>query len=391
MLRVVWTNGVPQNALDPTVRTVVREVQQLKGSCPFLYAFDGDALALRDRRARPGAGGPPLRRRPPGRRPTRASGWSSRANGSAPATGELTLDFTEELWETAYFDLAELCAVDHPAGVELVANEKMVPPPFPEKKLFTVSRPRDAEGRGRDAAATARPRSRREDGVFLAGFAPTRYQGIVAPHELVLELPEARGGRTVMLYLTGWILYADTSINVSLSQRRDLAAVGAGPRGAGRPRAAGRRPSPPMGYPAGKTKTMPVDLSGVLDRVGPARAHPDEPRDLLGPDRPTRWTRRRRRCVSRRRRSSRRELFFRGFSRMTRELGDGPQVFVHDDVSTRAPLGRHGRASTRASGDVRALLTAADDRYVVMKGGDAVRLTFDASGLPPLPEGWVRD
>ena len=26
-----------------------------------------------------------------------------------------------------------------------------------------------------------------------------------------------------------------------------------------------------------------------------------------------------------------------------------------------------------------------------MKGGDAVRLTFDASALPPVPEGWVRD
>ena len=36
---------------------------------------------------------------------------------------------------------------------------------------------------------------------------------------------------------------------------------------------------------------------------------------------------------------------------------------------------------------MRPLLTAADDRYVVMKGGDAVRLEFDASALPPLPRG----
>ncbi len=41
VLRIVWTNGIPQNALDPKARTVLREVQQLKGSCPFLYAFDG--------------------------------------------------------------------------------------------------------------------------------------------------------------------------------------------------------------------------------------------------------------------------------------------------------------------------------------------------------------
>jgi hypothetical protein len=42
-------------------------------------------------------------------------------------------------------------------------------------------------------------------------------------------------------------------------------------------------------------------------------------------------------------------------------------------------------------GDVRELLTAADDRYVVLKGGDAVRLAFDAGALPPLPNGWTRD
>ena len=42
-------------------------------------------------------------------------------------------------------------------------------------------------------------------------------------------------------------------------------------------------------------------------------------------------------------------------------------------------------------GDVRALLASADDRYVVFKGGDAVRLEFDAAGLPPVPAGWTRD
>jgi hypothetical protein len=42
-------------------------------------------------------------------------------------------------------------------------------------------------------------------------------------------------------------------------------------------------------------------------------------------------------------------------------------------------------------GDVRDLLPAADDRFVVMKSGDCVRLEFDASGLPELPAGWERD
>jgi len=40
---------------------------------------------------------------------------------------------------------------------------------------------------------------------------------------------------------------------------------------------------------------------------------------------------------------------------------------------------------------VRELLLAADDRYVVMKAGDAVRLEFDAAELPELRSGWSRD
>jgi hypothetical protein len=39
-----------------------------------------------------------------------------RGRDLAPSDGQLLLDFTEELWETVYFDLAQLRAVDHPTG-----------------------------------------------------------------------------------------------------------------------------------------------------------------------------------------------------------------------------------------------------------------------------------
>ena len=42
-------------------------------------------------------------------------------------------------------------------------------------------------------------------------------------------------------------------------------------------------------------------------------------------------------------------------------------------------------------GEVAELLSAIDDRMVVMGSGDEVRLLFDATALPPLPEGWTRD
>ena len=281
-LRIVWTNGVPQNALDPKVRTVLREVQQLKGSCPFLYAFDGARWHfVTDVLGRAPAG---LLYDGVHQAPADTREWLV-VPGTllAPRDGRLALDFTEELWEAVYFDLAELFAVDHPAGVGLVANERMVPPPFPEKKLFTVAAPRvprAVDGAGRDRTAEIAE----EDGRFLGGFTPTRYQGIVAPHELVLELPEARQGERVMLYLTGWIQYADTSINVSLSQGRDRGTVRSGARSPGRHRRLedGDRAD---GLSGGQDQDHAHRLVERPRPRRPARADPHQPRHLLGPHR----------------------------------------------------------------------------------------------------------
>jgi len=144
-----------------------------------------------------------------------------------------------------------------------------------------------------------------------------------------------------------------------------------------------------MGYPAGKTKPMPVDLSGLIV--------PEDPRVRIRTNLAIYWdriaytvdedpallVRTAAPLLSAR-------LFFRGFSRMTREFPDGPQVFVHDEVDTAPRWADMAGLYTRW-GDVRELLTAADDRYVVMRSGDAVRLEFDASALPSLPAGWARD
>ena len=51
-----------------------------------------------------------------------------------PKAGAYSLQITEELWETAYFDLVKLLAVDHPTGTQIFIDEKYTPPPFPEFK-----------------------------------------------------------------------------------------------------------------------------------------------------------------------------------------------------------------------------------------------------------------
>jgi hypothetical protein len=43
---------------------------------------------------------------------------------------------TEELREVSYIDQIKLMALDHPAGTEIVTNEKFKSPPFPEFRLY---------------------------------------------------------------------------------------------------------------------------------------------------------------------------------------------------------------------------------------------------------------
>jgi hypothetical protein len=388
VVRCVWTNGVPQNLVDQKLRTTVHEVQQLKGSCPFVYALDGhsgkwsfvsDALG----RAPIGllydgvheAGADPRE-------------WLKIDGGMlAPdARGMLELDYTEELWEAAFLDMARLAAVDHPAGTDVVPNERMVPGVL-EKKLFTVARPRPvvhAWEDGEDVTGLLRFADHR----YVVPGRETAYQGVRTEHALVLDLGPLPERARVMLYLEGWIFYTDTSINVSISQRRDVrpvAPVLEVPDGRGGWRVAIEA----FGFPAGKTKTMPVDLTGIVDPRDPrvrirttmavwwdrAAVTVDDPAvetrvTELAPARAT--------------------LSYRGFSRGYRETPDGPELFDHDSVDT-APHWADVSGRLTRYGDVTALLVSADDRWVAFAGGDAIRLEYDGRALPKLPPGWRRD
>ena len=64
--------------------------------------------------------------------------------------------------------------------------------------------------------------------------------------------------------------------------------------------------------------------------------------------------------------------------------------YIYEKVSATGPYTRPAGTYTRY-GDVLPLLTELDDQLVVFGSGDEVRLDFDPSNLPALPQGWVRD
>ena len=70
-----------------------------------------------------------------------------------PATGEFGYSVGKE--EVLFFDRAELVVVDHPAGVEIYPDERLMPaPPFPPFRLISARAPRPPvgarDGRGRE-------------------------------------------------------------------------------------------------------------------------------------------------------------------------------------------------------------------------------------------------
>ena len=393
VLRVEWPNGVPQTIYFPGTDQDVVEGEMLKGSCAFAYTWDGERFRfVTDAMWRSALGMPlGLMGSTSAFAPAGASQEYVRIPGDAlkPRDGRYVLQLTEELWETAYADEVTLIAVDHPDSVDVFVDERFVPPGAVTLRLYQIARrdlPRSAvDERGNDVLPALRDR----DDVYVSNFTPTKYQGVVEPHDLVLDLGENAGSADTFLFLRGWIYPTDASINVALGQQNSikLAAPSLEVRDA-----SGKWQTviENLGFPSGKDKTMIIDLAGKFltadrrvrirtnmqiywDHAFVARAIADTSTKITSLE-----------PVSA-------ELHFRGFSRMYRKGGRyGPYWFDYQEVAKESPWRPIEGAFTRF-GNVLPLLRNADDMYVIMGPGDEATIQFDASSASSLPAGWKRD
>jgi Tfp pilus assembly protein PilF len=394
VVRVQWTNGVPELIYFPGTDQDILELETLKGSCAFLYTWDGTQFRFvtdvmwRSALGMPlgimggGAGGRAYA-------PAGASQEYLRIPGDAlqPRDGRYVLQFTEELWETAYLDEIRLLAVDHPDTVEVFVDERFVPPGPVQLRMFQSARRRPPlsamDERGRDVL----PALREKDDVYVSDFTPTRYQGVVESHDLILDLGAFDDQSSPHLILRGWIYPSDASINVALSQQSALQ-VSLPSLEVRNARGQWEVAVPSLGFPSGKDKAIVVDLTGRF----PTPDHRVRIRtnmaiywdqaivatDAAGTVRTTEL------------RPVAADLHYRGFSRMYRKGGRfGPHWFAYDAVSTDSPWRPIEGAFTRF-GDVRPLLERADDRYVIMAPGDEATVSFDAAAVSAPAPGWTR-
>jgi hypothetical protein len=387
-LRLLWPGGVLQSEINlPVNQTkLIQELDRKGTSCPLLYTWNGKKYEFVTDFLGGCAIGYLLA---PGMYNTPDTDEFVRVTDSQLKLkdGKYSLRMNNQLEEVLFIDQTELIALDHPAGVELFPNERLMPgPPFPEFKLFATqnSRPprRALDHQGRDVLPllTMVDRSTPQDFKLLP------YKGYAEEHSLTLDLGDAAEAPQLQLLLTAWIDYADSTANFKASQ---TGAKLVPPYLQAKSRhGQWKTIIPRMGFPAGLPKTMVVDLTGKLPPgsqevriVTSMRIYWDQilvntfagavDHDL------------------RRLSPLSADLRYTGFPREYSPDGKRPLIYDYDWIDPVAPWKSHAGDYTRF-GDVTPLLGSRDDRYVIMRNGDEVQIDFAATSLPPLPAGWKR-
>jgi tetratricopeptide (TPR) repeat protein len=387
VVRITWMNGLIQNETKQAANKAYRyeEAQRLSGSCPMIWTWNGhefefitDVLGVAPLGASDGEGTYfPVDHDEfvwiPGK-------------SLVPVNGQYQVRITEELSEVSYLDQVKLYAVDHPADTEIFTNDKFKAPPYPEYRLFGARRrvyPRAAHD---DGGHDVLSKLLKTDQQYPDQFA-RKESGEAETHTLELDFTGAAASGKAALMLRGWVDWPDGSTFRAVSQSKK--------DGFAFPQlqmqdAAGnwKVVNPDMGMPAGKPKTIAVELnflsaSRKLRIVTNLCVYWDEiflSEDAGAP------------VVSQIAATlESADLHFRGFSEAVIDRDrKQPDTYRYGSVSTASFWNPTPGFYTRF-GDVRELMTNIDDRLVLMGSGDEITLRFSGKAFGPVKPGRTRD
>jgi hypothetical protein len=387
VVRMLWPTGVLQDEIEVTAdrEHSYTELDRRGSSCPTLFVWDGKHYQLVGDML--GAGvvghwiGPAQRNIP---RPTEYIKVDRQT--LREKNGKLSFRFMEPLEEVVYLDQVRLFAVDHPATFDVYPNEYFASsPPYPAFKVIASRNPRPPAGarddRGHDVLPDLLARR------YFGDFELLPFHGFTKLHSLELDLGEPYRGGPLWLLLHGEVEYFTAT---SMFAGYQAGVEGVPPYveaqdGSGK----WQRVIDDMGFPAGGARTMTADLTDKLPQ-GTQRIRISTNLQIY-------WNSI---LISRTQQDqnarltavplARADLRFHGFPLKIENQPPGNVRYVYEKASATGPYTRPVGTYTRY-GDVRPLLTASDDRFVVLGSGDEVALDFDPSKLPALPQGWVRD
>ena len=417
VVRILWPNGDVRGEFEIKGDAIIRAEHRLNVSCPFLFTWNGDRmefvtdciwrspLGLKIN-AQDTAGiqmtedwvkirGDQLVPRPLSeeekkrRKKEKKNDRQEADSRIKPTESVYDLRITAELWETHFFDHLSLMVVDHPVRTEIFCDERFAVPP-PPLQVYAVTPPRAVSRAWDDDGMDISEIVRCRDGRHVANFGKGAYPGVTRDHWVELEFGDEIP-TTGPLYLIahGWIWPTNSSINVALSQGSHPAPTGLSIQ---TPDAEGvwQARKQNLGFPEGKLKTIVLRIDDAFI-PGAARRlrlctnleiYWDALQWAVGlPNTPLRTTHLQARTA---------DLQYRGFSEIYAEDASSPELPVsYEDIERQGQKWRDLTGYYTRHGDIRELLQAVDDRYVIMNAGDEMRLTFDAP--PPPALGWERD
>lgn len=389
VIRVVWPNGSVRADFEVKPDQEIVIEQRLKGSCPFLFAWNGKQMEfVKD--AVPWGSAIGLRINTLGTARVEATEeWYKIGREQlAPRDGYYDLRITAELWETYYYDHLSLMVVDHPVGTEIFVDERFVIPAA-KLEITTVSTPRPIVSAMDDNGQDVTSAVNALDGNYLDTFGRGKYQGVTRDHYVEIDLGnDAPAKGPLWLIAHGWMHPTDSSINVSMSQGRHETAKPLSlevPDGRGGWEVA----RPNLGFPAGRKKICLFDLTNVFKPGTPRklrlRTNLEVYWDLLewatGSPEAAPTVAQLNPEVA--------DLRYRGYSVTNQPNASSPEVPDYNRLSGSKQIWRDLIGYYTRFGDVRELLLRADDRYVIMNAGDEIAFRFAAPAPPP--HGWVRD
>ena len=392
IVRVVWSNGVPQNHFKPQTNQTIVEIQVLKGSCPYLFGWTGNKYEFITDVLWPSALGMPLGIM--AGEPLFAFPNSTDEYLKIPGSklkkkeGQYRLQFTTELWETPYLDKVKLLVVDHPKNVDVFINEAFIPPPYPDFRIYNVSEKilpsyaKDEKGNNQIEKIIAK------DNLYISNISPDLYQGVTKLHDLILKFDDLTMSDSLFLFLQGWIFPTDASINVLLSQTNELGSIFPYlevPNKNGDWITVIEN----LGFPKGKNKTLIFDMTNKFitnDYRVRIRTNMQIYWDHIFITNSSSGNK----LVINELYPTSANLHYRGFSMLSRIDYSSPHIPEYYSIS-KGQKWRDLIGDYTKYGDVLDLLMNSDNKYVIMNAGDEISLNFKASNLPTLPKDWSRD
>jgi tetratricopeptide (TPR) repeat protein len=390
---VVWQAEFNVAAASPGDRDFgvmrLEESNRKETSCPVLFTWNGERFVFVTDFLGAGNLGESL---PEGgnRKPRPEESLKIEADQLRPRDGRYVLKVAEPMSEVTYLDRLQLVVTDHPAGVRVYPDERFAaggPPPTQEllafrEEVFPASA---RDHRGNNLTATLRAWDR----DTADRFGRRAWIGFAEEHAVELDFGDrlARFGPKdrLVLFLAGW---TDYPYPESIWAARQ-AGVELLPPVLERRTDDGRwEKVADAGFPAGLPRMMTLDVTGrlagprcvvrlrtnmhvfwdqvfvapLLEAAGAFRPTPLEVADAT--------------------------LGQRGLLKEFSPDGRDPMLYDYDRLDS-FPVGKLSGRLTRF-GDVAPLLGETDDRFVIFGPGDDLAVRFDASKLPPLPDGWER-